>query len=283
MEQELYKHRSVSSCIKAAYDTVCNNAKTILFATWLPVLINAVVMSLTPVLNSKTTIGMIITAIVFIASIFTNALLFSKTATLLNGKLLVKNYKRFLLMSGVMVVCSFLIGIIIGAAFYLILQSAPDAATHSTLNIAIGVAVALAAIFGIALLPTAYSCMNYIYNEDSRWGRIFGHEYGVGLKSWGYLFMLHMLLAIIITLLYIPLFIVPNAIMMADFANASSMALGDADALPSGFKLMYYGAAVVAMFLMGYVMIWGHIAVYYAYGSIASKNANKQEAINNNQ
>ena len=95
--------------------------------------------------------------------------------------------------------------------------------------------------------------------------------------------MLHMLLAIIITLLYIPLFIVPNAIMMADFANASSMALGDADALPSGFKLMYYGAAVVAMFLMGYVMIWGHIAVYYAYGSIASKNANKLEAINNNQ
>ena len=120
-------------------------------------------------------------------------------------------------------------------------------------------------------------------NEDSRLGSIFGHEYGVGLKSWGYLFMLHMLLAIIITLLYIPLFIVPNAIMMADFANASSMALGDADALPSGFKLMYYGAAVVAMFLMGYVMIWGHIAVYYAYGSIASKNANKQEAINNNQ
>ena len=46
---------------------------------------------------------------------------------------------------------------------------------------------------------------------------------------------------------------------------------------------MYYGAAVVAMFLMGYVMIWGHIAVYYAYGSIASKNANKREAINNNQ
>lgn len=169
MEQELYKHRSVSSCIKAAYDTVCNNAKTILFATWLPVLINAAVVSLTPVLNSKTTIGMIITAIVFIVSIFTNALLFSKTATLLNGKLLAKNYKRFLLMSGVMVVCSFLIGIIIGAAFYLILQSAPDAATHSTLNIAIGVAVALAAIFGIALLPTAYSCMNYIYNEIAVW------------------------------------------------------------------------------------------------------------------
>ena len=38
MEKELYKNRSISSCIKMAYMLFCSNVMTILRRNWLPLL-----------------------------------------------------------------------------------------------------------------------------------------------------------------------------------------------------------------------------------------------------
>ena len=45
MKQELYKPRSFQSCLKTAFDTVCSNAKTFIVNTWLPAILNALVIA----------------------------------------------------------------------------------------------------------------------------------------------------------------------------------------------------------------------------------------------
>lgn len=283
MEQEIYKTRSVSSCIKAAYDTVCNNAKTIICSTWIIALINAAVAAALPIITGSIQNASLQSALMIIPAVATEALLFAKTGSLLNGRQFAKNFKRFLLAFATLSLCTILAGIIISLSFLFAFQSTPTADHHGTLKFAVAVAIAAAAIIAILLLPTSYSCMNYLYSDKGKWSNIFGYYYTIGFRHWGYLFMLHLLLGIIISVLITVLTIIPVILMIADFKNAESMALGDADALPNGFKLIYYLSAMSATFLTSYVMIWAHIAIYYAYGTIETKRNKKQTQDNDNE
>ena len=117
MESELIKSRSFSSCIKAAFNTYCTNANTILRNTWLPALVNAMVVGL--VLSSKTILGAAAFVPQLIASlltIFTNAWLYGCLFNMLNANGLRTNLKRvfyvMLSISAISMVFGFLIGFV---------------------------------------------------------------------------------------------------------------------------------------------------------------------------
>ena len=115
MESELIKSRSFSSCIKAATTTFLTNVYTILRNTWLPALVNAMVVGL--VLSLKTIFGEAASVLQLIASlltIFTNAWLYGCLFNMLNSNGLRTNLQRvfyvMLSISAISMVFGFLIG-----------------------------------------------------------------------------------------------------------------------------------------------------------------------------
>lgn len=276
MEQELYKTRSLSSCLKTALDTVCNNAKTIISNTWLPALVYALVAASMTIIDGYEVKGMVLKLVIFLATVIVNAFLFGKVATMLNGRKLKLNVKRFIWVNLLMFGIAILVIAILTAVFVLTNNWALSAGSTNTTNYAMIACSVIMIITGIVLLPTAYSCMNYIYGDNATFGSIFGKAYKTGFRSWGFLFMIHLLLGIICTIVLIPILAVPLTLSIADAVNMGSMMLGDENGLPSYFIPLYYFSSVLSSFLICYVEIWAHIVIYYAYGNIKYKHDNKQ-------
>lgn len=275
MEQELYKSRSLSACLKSALDTVCNNAKTIICNTWLPALIYALAAAALPITDGNEVKDMVLKLIICLATVTANALLFGKVATMLNGKKLKHNVKRIIWVSLLMLGITVLAVMILSAIFVLTNNWALSAGSTNTMSYALIACGVIIIIMGVTLLPTAYSCMNYIYGNDTTFGSIFGKPYMTGMKSWGFLFMINLLLGIICTIVLIPILAVPLTLGIANAANMGSMILGDENGLPSYFIPLYYLASVLSSFLIAYIAIWAHIAMYYAYGNIKYKHDKK--------
>lgn len=155
-------------------------------------------------------------------------------------------------------------------------SSTPLAYTYIVLGV-------LMIVFAILLIPASYSSMNYLYNDNSSLASIFGHPYTIGFRTWGFMFLVHFMLGIIMAILFIPLFAIPTTLALADISNAASMSLGDADGLPTAFIPMYYISTFVSWLLMSYVCLWGHIVVYLAYGSVTYKISKKNSQTQNNE
>lgn len=282
MEQELYKTRSLSACLKSALDTVCNNAKTIITNTWLPALVCALVAAAMAVINGNSTIDFVLRLVIFLVAIVANAFLLGKVATMLNGRKLKLNFKRFVLVGLLTLGLTILAIMILAAVFAMTNNWALSSGSTNSMSYAMIACGVIILIMGIALLPTAYSCMNYVYGESATFGSIFGKPYKTGLKSWGFLFMIHLLLGIICTIALIPILAVPFILGIANAANMGSMMLGDENGLPSYFIPLYYFASVLSSFIFAYIAIWAHITTYYAYGNIKYKHNEKLTKEQNN-
>ena len=62
---------------------------------------------------------------------------------------------------------------------------------------------------------------------------VFSKQYIVGLKSWGYLFMVMLLVGIVFTIVVIPAFTPVSSLMLAAANNAQGVAMGDPSGLPA--------------------------------------------------
>ena len=274
MESELIKSRSFSSCIKAAFNTYCTNANTILRNTWLPALVNAMVVGL--VLSSKTILGAAAFVPQLIASlltIFTNAWLYGCLFNMLNANGLRTNLQRVFYVLLSMTAISIAFGFLIGYAAISVTANA-NGSMLSALAI-----LGMYAIIMAFLLPIIYSGIKYIMEKNMRLIDVFSKQYIVGLKSWGYLFMVMLLVGIVFTIVVIPAFTPVSSLMLAAANNAQGVAMGDPSGLPALFGLRLFVTASLSAFVLSYVSIWGTLAAYYAYGAIEKKNIDRKNII----
>ena len=139
-------------------------------------------------------------------------------------------------------------------------------------------AISLAGLVIICLLlPLTYITMRYILNDGMGFWKQFKIGYGVGMRRWGFIFIV-VLVACIVELLLLMLLSLPATIL--SIANTQSMfgvAMGDPYALPSYMPALAAGTFLIIGFLQAYVMLSVLFPIYYMYGSIDAQEQEKQD------
>ena len=127
------------------------------------------------------------------------------------------------------------------------------------------------------LLPLAYITMRYILNDGIGFWKQFKIGYGVGMRRWGFIFVV-VLVAGIVELLLMMLLSLPATILsIANTQSIIGLAMGDPYALPSFMPALAAGTFLIIGFLQVYVMLSVLFPIYYMYGSIDAQEQEKQD------
>ena len=127
------------------------------------------------------------------------------------------------------------------------------------------------------LLPLAYITMRYILNDGIGFWKQFKIGYGVGMRRWGFIFIV-VLVAFIVELLLMMLLSLPATILsMANTQSMFGVAMGDPYALPSYMPALAAGTFLIIGFLQAYVMLSVLFPIYYMYGAIDAQEQEKQD------
>ena len=127
------------------------------------------------------------------------------------------------------------------------------------------------------LLPLAYITMRYILNDGIGFWKQFRIGYGVGMRRWGFIFIV-VLVAVIVEMLLLMLLSLPAIILsMANTQSVIGVAMGDPYALPSYMPALAAGTFLIIGFLQAYVMLSVLFPIYYMYGSIDAQEQEKQD------
>ncbi|MBO4891164.1 MAG: hypothetical protein J5502_01025 [Prevotella sp.] len=127
------------------------------------------------------------------------------------------------------------------------------------------------------LLPLAYITMRYILNDGIGFWKQFKIGYGVGMRRWGFIFIV-VLVAVIVEVLLMMLLSLPAIILsMANTQSMFGVAMGDPYTLPSYMPALAAGTFLIIGFLQAYVMLSVLFPIYYMYGSIDAQEQEKQD------
>ena len=127
------------------------------------------------------------------------------------------------------------------------------------------------------LLPLSYITMRYILNDGIGFWKQFKIGYGVGMRRWGFIFIV-VLVAFIVELLLMMLLSLPATILsMANTQSMFGVAMGDPYALPSYMPALATGTFLIIGFLQAYVMLSVLFPIYYMYGAIDAQEQEKQD------
>ena len=127
------------------------------------------------------------------------------------------------------------------------------------------------------LLPLAYIIMRYILNDGIGFWKQFKIGYGVGMRRWGFIFVV-VLVAIIVEVLLMLILSLPALII--SLANTQSMfgvAMGDPYTMPSYMPALAAATFLIIGFLQAYVSMSVLFPIYYMYGSIDAHEQEKQD------
>ena len=285
MEKEkddtLLKVRSSRGCISAGYRLFTGHFKHIFRYSWVAALIYALfcsvsgaLMIMMPRLMPITTAVLIIVECLFASygfsvlkqhQTFGNILRPTKWFSI-DTHIFVRTIKCWLSVLLIYIlVAAIMVGIIYVAIKYLQLYTAIGA-------ISLGGLVILC-----LLLPLAYISMRYILNDGIGFWKQFKIGYGVGMRRWGFIFIV-VLVAVIVEILLMMLLSLPAIILsMANTQSMFGVAMGDPYTLPSYMPALAAGTFLIIGFLQAYVMLSVLFPIYYMYGSIDAQEQEKQD------
>ena len=127
------------------------------------------------------------------------------------------------------------------------------------------------------LLPLAYVIMRYVLNDGIGFWKQLKIGYGVGMRRWGFIFVV-VLVAIIVEVLLMMLLSLPALIIsMANTQSMFGVAMGDPYAMPSYMPALAAGTFLIIGFLQAYVSMSVLFPIYYMYGSIDAHEQEKQD------
>lgn len=289
METELYKIRSLSSCMKAAYDMYISNIKTVFRRTWVPALLFAALMAVAVVLFYDTIVflqtptfanmsGIGLAAIFWLLAVASSVWFYAIIISLLDGASMKANLPRVVRLTLLLFAIAVVFTIISSLASLVPLFGATPQSNASydfALSTVIGVAVYFC--FAVVSVPLIYSSMKYLMEPKLKLISVLGKSYKTGWRHWGYLFMLCLLAGIIFSVIGLVVNLPATISSMAFVINAGGLLLGDVSGLPGLFGVMAWLVSFISSFIMIYVVAWFVIICYYAYGHIEAKEQAKKE------
>lgn len=290
METELYKARSLSSCMKTAYDTFFTNIKTIFRRTWLPALVTSVLCALSMVMlyNNAfiTTAGgsfsmsdlvlTIVAGVILLLGVAASVWFDAVIISLLNGRSMKANLPRVIRLALLIFVLVIIVSAVSSALSFIPVAMSGKKVTEEAMLLSTVVSMAVYIIFIIAFLPVIYSSMKYLVEPQLKVMSVLGRPYLAGWRHWGYLFMLCLLAAIISSIIYLIVSLPATVINFAVMVSSQGISLGDASGLPGYFRPLAGIAILIATFIMVYVGAWCTIIWYYAYGNIEAKERERK-------
>ena len=279
MEKELiFKSRSFSSCILAAYKLMSDNLKGIIRSTWLPVLLMALFGGIFMALNVHnerviqwgiTNTGLYLAAslstmlITLVCSLWAVSRLMSK----LNDEDRRWNFLRALKLW----IYVLAIALVIGAVFSLLLVGAIhmlkcDPVTFVTDNwLALMAVVLITALF---LLPFNYICMRYLYDRKACFWKDLPKTYMTGLRHLSLIFLTTLISGIITGIIALVIYLPLMVLITANAMSTIGVVSGDPSGMPSSFPLLLGATTFVVTVLIWYVSAFQIIIYLFMYGSI---------------
>lgn len=286
METELYKVRSLSSCMKAAYDMFSTNIRTIFRRTWIPALVFSIFSAIATTIfykvpfNSLTAGTAIASFIVFLfcigvlmTSVWFDAIIIS----LLNGNSMKANLPRVIRLTLLIIGITFAISIVTSVIALIPTINSGKMINPGVVGLSVIISCLIYGVFVIVLLPTLYSSMKYLMEPEQKVFSVLGKPYGAGWRHWGYIFMLCLLAGIIVSIIYLIVGLPMSIITIAFSINAGGLALGDPSGLPGYFPILTFFSSLISSFIMIYVGAWVTIIGYYAYGHIETRERERSE------
>ena len=288
-KETLYKNRSFSSCILAAYKLMGENIKTILSSTWLPFLLLAVFSSIAFVINiphpaitsfalSHPLLTLIIWAACLLASIVCEIWAFARLSSMLNEKPRRWNFIRMALLWLNNLVIGIVVGGIIATLILLALRHLGCSPIKFIVDNWLLLTVA-AVVVTLLFLPLIYINMRYIFNDGARYWADFPKSYKRGLRHLGLIFLTVLIsgiiCGIIVCVIFLPLFILQTAL----FFSSAGQLMGDAPGLPGYFPWLLGITFALTILLTCYVVIFQFIIQTFMYGSIEKQREERRETI----
>lgn len=285
MEKEkddiLLKVRSSRGCISAGYRLYTGHFKHIFRYSWVAALVYALfcsvggaMMIMVPRLMPFTTAILIIVECLFTSygfsvlkqhQTFGNILRPAKWFSI-DTHIFVRTIKCWL--------CLFVIYLIVSV---IIVGLAYAAFKFLSLYTAIGATALSSLVILCLLLPLAYITMRYILNDGIGFWKQLTIGYGVGMRRWGFIFIV-VLVAVIVEMLLLMLLSLPAIILsIANTQSVIGVTMGDPYALPSYMPALAAGTFLIIGFLQAYVMLSVLFPIYYMYGSIDAQEQEKQD------
>lgn len=293
MDNELIKSRNVAKCVSAALALFNGNIKRIVSALWLPILVGAIVMAANMTISfsadrlgkNVSVIPYVVTVAIlmgFVVYVWLSAALFN----LLNAQGLKRNIikvsKVVLTYLALVVVLSIILGVAIVAYYFL--SGSIDIKQPGAFNMLMlkmmGIIMLFSIILGLLFLPFVYSYFAYMMEEGS-FRKTFFPAYKVGLRHWGFLFVVFLVLGLIMfvlsAVLAMPLIILTSS----QAISLRGMMWGDPSGLPSYFPWLFFVTIVIVYCILYMLLVWENFVIYYAYGSIKRNELDrKAKAIN---
>lgn len=266
----LYKDRSYSSCIHAAYELLSNNFTTIFKKTWIVVLLYSIIFALTPLTN-----GIFSTTAIMVALFVSKCLIDTIILSLLNNKNYKTNFKAIVQVALFNLVLFVLFASLFVYANDFILLKVKSMAS----NLHLVIIFELLTIIVFIHQPLMYSNMKYLVQGDKKYPTIIKQNYKYGWKYLGFTSAVLILISIISIAIF--LFIAMPLMISAitNQQNTIGVIMGDANGLPSYYNLLNFTICAIATFFANYLAVWWMFVMYYVYGNIEARCIAKNKNI----
>ena len=283
--ENLYKNRSVTSCLKAAYSFLMSNFKGIFHATWLPILLcsffSAAFITLRVSESQIDGVGLrhsmfvfAVAAIAFI-SVFMGIWAMSRLMSFLNEMPRIWNLKRMLMVFLATLLAIIPLVVFLGGGIWLLFVHG-DASRHFVMKILLLLVVVM--LFALLLLPMIYVNMKYLKEKNLIYHKSFTSIYKKGIRYVGFIFValiLTLLIALVITsVVLMPLYV----LLIAKTASVTGEVIGDPTDLPGYFGWLVFGTMIVACIVMCLIIVYDMLVGYFIYGAIEQKQTERIEA-----
>ena len=160
-----------------------------------------------------------------------------------------------------------LVGVILVAGIKI--TSAPI--TIAVFSILIGIA------FLALYLPLFYTTYKYLLTPKSRFVPVLKETYKVGLRHWGSIFLVLLMVGIITQVISSVVILPYNILAIAITKSVMGVALGDPVGMPDYMGWMSFIVFSIAGFVLAYLHLSVIFPFYYLYGSIEKQEEEKKE------
>lgn len=148
---------------------------------------------------------------------------------------------------------------------------------HPSKTLIVGIACPIVLGVLALILPMVYTGYKYLLTPGTRFVRVLTSTYGVGLRHWGSLFLVSLMVAIITTLLSFIIMQPYNILTAAMIRAQMGVAGGDPVGMPDYMGWMSFVVFCISGFIMAYLHLSTLFPFYYLYGSVEQEEKEREQ------
>lgn len=168
-----------------------------------------------------------------------------------------------------------IVEVLMAALYYIGIKTAlikPDA------YVGFAVWTLIALVFTLlTTVPLCFITMKYILDDTTCFWSLFAKAYAVGLRHFGYIFIVCLFAAVVIAVVSIVLQLPATIVATANYQANLGVFYGDPLGMPSYIVPLTSAVFLVSGFMQAYIRLSAIFPLYYMYGSIETQEKEKKQ------